>query len=316
MGIAVASVLVVEDEEGIARYIEEALEGYGYEVAGIVSSGREAVRRAGDEEPDIVLMDIRLEGEVDGIEAAEHIRERYSIPVVYLTAYSDDETLRRAKLTEPFGYILKPFQKRELYSSIEMALYRHREEEKARKRSRELERRVEQLEGGKSRFEDLIKRRKSYLIKEKRYARSLAIFSNLTKFNVEGLCLTTQHPNILKDSYDLEDLKAEFLWLSTSGRGNAVAPMDLTSIHSRISEFTRDKENSVVLFLGMEYIVTLNDFGKSLKFLNSITDIITVNSSRLIVSIDPDALESRELSLLEKSLIEVTDDDLIQVGLK
>ena len=79
---------------------------------------------------DLVLMDIVLEGDMDGVKAAEHIRNHFDIPVVYLTAYSDDTTLQRAKITEPYGYILKPFQERELYTTIEMALYKHKMERK------------------------------------------------------------------------------------------------------------------------------------------------------------------------------------------
>ncbi|MBU4259376.1 MAG: response regulator, partial [Desulfobacteraceae bacterium] len=118
-------ILVVEDEGIIAKDIKNILSFLGYSVIGIASSGEEAIEKAMEMHPDLVLMDIVLEGDMDGVKAAEHIRDRFDIPVVYLTAYSDDTTLQRAKITEPYGYILKPFQERELYTTIEMALYKH-----------------------------------------------------------------------------------------------------------------------------------------------------------------------------------------------
>ncbi len=120
--MAKARVLVVEDEGIVARDIAMTLKSLGYAVPAITSSGEEAVKQAGEVHPDLVLMDIRLKGDMDGIQAAEEIRTRFSIPVVYLTAYADNNTLQRAKITEPYGYILKPFQERELYTSIEIAL--------------------------------------------------------------------------------------------------------------------------------------------------------------------------------------------------
>ncbi len=118
-------ILIVEDEGIIAKDIQNTLNRSGYSVVGIASSGEEAIKKAMEIHPDIVLMDIVLEGAMDGVEAAEYIRDYFDIPVVYLTAYSDDTTLQRAKITEPFGYILKPFQEKELYTTIEMAIYKH-----------------------------------------------------------------------------------------------------------------------------------------------------------------------------------------------
>src|SRR5262245_27333331 len=119
-------VLVVEDEAVVAINLQERLERLGYEVPALAACGEEAVRLAATVEPDLVLMDIRLKGSMDGIEAAEEIRRRYHRPVIYLTAYADEATLRRAQVTEPFGYLLKPFREPELYTCIEMALYKHR----------------------------------------------------------------------------------------------------------------------------------------------------------------------------------------------
>jgi len=127
-------ILVAEDEKLVAKDIDNMLRGLGYEVLGVVARGEDAVARAGQSRPDLVLMDIVLKGELDGIQAAETIWESWSIPVIYLTAYADDRTFERAKVTEPFGYILKPFDDRELQTTIEMAFYKAGMDRKLRER--------------------------------------------------------------------------------------------------------------------------------------------------------------------------------------
>jgi PAS domain S-box-containing protein len=125
-----AKLLVVEDESIVARDIQNRLRNLGYDVPAIVAYGDRAVEMAADLRPDLVLMDIFLKGDMDGIRAAELIRARYDIPVIFLTAFADPGTLQRAKISEPFGYILKPFEERELLTAIEMALYKHGMEKK------------------------------------------------------------------------------------------------------------------------------------------------------------------------------------------
>ena len=122
------SILVVEDEAVVAMNIEDRLAAMGYELAGSVPSGEEALTLVARQRPDLALMDIRLQGAMDGITAAEEIRSRFQLPVVFLTAFSEEATLERAKRAEPYGYILKPFDDRELKSVIEIAIYKHRAE--------------------------------------------------------------------------------------------------------------------------------------------------------------------------------------------
>lgn len=129
-------ILVVEDEAIVAMDIRDRLAALGYESAGRAVSGEQALSIVRDKRPDLVLMDIRLRGEMDGVETASEIRRSYHIPVIFLTAYSEDATLERAKLTEPFGYLLKPFDDRELKSAIEIALYKHIAEEEIRRLNR------------------------------------------------------------------------------------------------------------------------------------------------------------------------------------
>ncbi len=134
--MAKAQILVVEDESIVAMDIQNMLKNLGYNVPVIVSSGEEAVEKAAKIRPDLVMMDIVLKGNMDGVEAADQIRTLFDIPVVYLTAFADERTLQRAKITEPFGYILKPFDERELHVNIEMALYKHKIERKLKENER------------------------------------------------------------------------------------------------------------------------------------------------------------------------------------
>ncbi|MFM8322171.1 MAG: PAS domain S-box protein [Chloroflexota bacterium] len=125
-------IYVVEDEAIVNLDICSCLEQFGYCVAGHAASGEEALRQIDQAHPDLVLMDIHLKGELNGIQAAEHIRARHQIPVIFLTAFADQETVQRASLAEPFGYVVKPFEERELNSAIVIALYKHKTEQNLR----------------------------------------------------------------------------------------------------------------------------------------------------------------------------------------
>lgn len=120
-----ARVLVVEDEAIVAMGIKHKLENMGHTVVEMVASGENAIRAAKEHYPDIILMDIVIKGDMDGIDAAKIIHDTNDIPIIYLTAYADDEILERARVTQPYGYIIKPFKSSELNANIEMALYKH-----------------------------------------------------------------------------------------------------------------------------------------------------------------------------------------------
>lgn len=123
-------VLIVEDSSIVALDIKRCLISFGYKVCAAAPSGEEAILLAGQHRPDLILMDIMLRGKLDGIEAAEKVRALYDIPIIFLTAYSDETTLNRAKLTKPFGYLVKPFEDRVLHTTIELALYKYQMEKK------------------------------------------------------------------------------------------------------------------------------------------------------------------------------------------
>ncbi len=127
------NILIVEDESIVAKDIQNSLKKLGYIVVGICSTGEDAIKVTEELKPDLILMDIMLKGDMSGIDSATHIREKHNIPVIYLTAYADESTLSKAKVSEPYGYIIKPFKEIDLHTSIEMAIYKHGKETNVRK---------------------------------------------------------------------------------------------------------------------------------------------------------------------------------------
>lgn len=127
------NVLVVEDESIVSKDIQHSLKKLGYNVVGAASTGERAFELASTEKPDIILMDIMLKGDMNGIDTAQKVKEELQIPVIYLTAYADESTLEKAKVTEPYGYIIKPFKEVDLHTSIEMALYKFSKEKEVLK---------------------------------------------------------------------------------------------------------------------------------------------------------------------------------------
>lgn len=118
------NVLVVEDESIVSKDIQHSLKKLGYNVVGAAATGEKAIELVRSEKPDVVLMDIMLKGDMSGIDTAEIVDKEVNIPIIYLTAYADEATLAKAKITEPYGYIIKPFKEIDLHTSIEMAIYK------------------------------------------------------------------------------------------------------------------------------------------------------------------------------------------------
>ena len=138
-------ILLVEAESAATRRIAEALKDVGCEVPAAAATGKDAVRLAEEGRPDLVLMDINLRGEMDGIEAARRINEKFDIPVVFLAAHDDDEIIQRAGLTEPFGCLIEPFTTREFHTTIKAALHKHAVERELKEKRHRLQERVKEL---------------------------------------------------------------------------------------------------------------------------------------------------------------------------
>jgi putative two-component system response regulator len=182
------NILVVEDEWSVGEHICSNLQSFGYNASSVACSGEEAIMMIEKERPDLVLMDIVLYGEMDGIEAADRIASQFDIPVIYLTAYVNDNNISRAKLTKPFGYIVKPFNNRELYSNIEMALHKH----KLEKELKECKARLDKtLKGAIEALTETIEMRGSYTPghhqRVKKLAAAIAGEMGLPDFQVQGI---------------------------------------------------------------------------------------------------------------------------------
>jgi signal transduction histidine kinase len=144
-GMSNARIMLVEDERIVALHLQQQLASFGYDVIANVATGAEALHKIEENHPDLILMDIHIQGEIDGIETAARIPPSYHIPVVYLTAYSEEATLERARATKPYGYLLKPFSERELHATIQMVLERSGTE-KALRASEERLRQAQKME--------------------------------------------------------------------------------------------------------------------------------------------------------------------------
>ncbi len=133
------NIVIVEDENIIAIDLKRTLKKLGYNISFVANSGEELLMELPSVKPDLILMDILLAGEINGIETAQIIKDKYNLPVVYLTALTDEEILHKAMITEPYGYLLKPFEEKSLNSTLEMAFYKHDVESKLRQKTKELE---------------------------------------------------------------------------------------------------------------------------------------------------------------------------------
>ncbi len=127
------NILVVEDESIVAKDIQVCLRKLGYDVTGVVDTGERAIEMVEQNTPDLIMMDIMLKGDISGVQAAEAIRKKNDIPVIFLTAYTDKDTVNKAKETEPYGYIIKPFKEIDIQTAIEIALYKHGKEKQVKK---------------------------------------------------------------------------------------------------------------------------------------------------------------------------------------
>lgn len=132
-------IAIVEDEGIVALQIKGKLEQKGYEVVGTFASGEELLEAVGPLEPDLIMMDMTLQGSLDGIETARRLSEQYDIPVVYLTAHSEESTIERAGTTLPYGYLLKPFDAQELHIAIQMALFKHKSDKEKKELTEKLQ---------------------------------------------------------------------------------------------------------------------------------------------------------------------------------
>jgi DNA-binding NarL/FixJ family response regulator len=212
-----ASLIIVEDEPIVATELQGRLKSLDYEVKAVVATGEEAIESARKYRPDLFLMDIFLTGSTDGITAAKKIKELYDIPSIYLTSYSDDTIINRARITEPYGYILKPFGDREVHTHIEIALYRFKAEKEKERIKNKLIKTLSELEESNKNLDKRIKeeikknREKDYQIT----LNAMRIFNCVTLENLdyifrnEGSISDTQKNKMKKVLQSFADLSLQ-----------------------------------------------------------------------------------------------------------
>lgn len=300
------AILVVDDTSKMREVLDTRLGQEGFDVS-FVESGEKALELMAKRSYDLVLLGMSNK---DGFKVLRRIREKFTqtqLPVIMVA--DKDQDVVGALEKGANDYITKPFELSEVLARIktQLALVDIGDGGK-----RGLEERIDVLElEERERLESIVKRRNSYLIKEKGYSRSIGIFSNLTKYGSDGLLLTTKNPDVIKETYNMGESKGMFFWLSSSAYNeDGTNPSNLTEIHQRVSNFMRNKKDSITLFLGLETMVTLNEFEKVFRFLTTLVDLATIEDSRMIISVDPETMNPRELSLLESTLSEITEDDL------
>ena len=253
-----AKILVVEDEMLVAEDISGRLRRLGYQVTDMVDSGEEAIASVMNNPPDLVLMDILLAGELDGIKTAETIRQQDPIPVVYLTAYGDKNTLNRSKSTDPFGYIVKPFDERQLEINIELALNKYRAENQLRKS-------LADNEASRKLTEELMQRKNQYI----------SIISHELRQPISQILLSAETLELSEENFDSQKKKQYLQYIQ-----NAAENMDC---------LVED-----MLFIGRSESGKFDVEPKSInleQFCNKLLDQLQANpdwDSRIILAIAPD----------------------------
>ncbi|HHE64614.1 MAG TPA: PAS domain S-box protein, partial [Bacteroidetes bacterium] len=213
-------ILVVEDEALVSMEIQDRLRGLGYSIAGVAYTGEDAVKLAEETLPDLILMDINLGGEMTGIEAARQIRADIDIPIIFLTAYADEATFQTAHATDPFGYILKPFKEKELYITIEMALYKHKLESELKETNLKLELEIAERKKAETQLRVL-----SEMIKQSTVAiMRMDIHFRITYMNEAAKQLF---------GWNLEELQGKFLnFLNADPMGNEITRQIYSTVRS------------------------------------------------------------------------------------
>lgn len=311
-GIRIKKVLVVDDNTAILEIVSELISVAGYQPM-TSTGGRQCLEMIASDKPDLVLLDINMP-DMDGWTVLRALKEKgltENIKIMMLTATTEIGTDIFGLQDVVSGYIRKPFNNDELGARLREVLGDQRpviEEpkvEKERKGFFSMRRKKDEPESGMEEARSSAKvydlrRGFSYLVKETKPHKSFEIFLDQVTHNIQGLCVTRQHPTILRKEWGLE--KTPIIWLSNQLGKVYVNPSNIGILSDTIIRFVEKSGDSVVLIDGVEFLVVNNDFDKVLRMIHHITEAVMENRSRLIVSIDPRTMETRELALLERNM--------------
>jgi len=301
----------VDDNTAILEIVSELISAAGYQPL-TATGGRECLVKIQAERPDLVLLDINMP-DMDGWSVLRTLKEKglaEDMKIMMLTATTEIGTDIFGLQDVVSGYIRKPFNNDELAVRLREVLGDHapiREELKAdkdRKGLRSLLRKKEEESGmevarSSAKVYEL-RRGFSYLVKETKPNKSFEIFVDQVTHNIQGLCVTRQHPTIIRKEWGLE--KTPIIWLSNQLGKVYVNPSNIGILSDTIIRFVEKSGDGVILIDGIEFLVVNNDFDKVLRMVHHVTEAVMENRSRLIVSVDPRTLETRELALLERNM--------------
>lgn len=303
--------MVVDDNTAILEIVSELISAAGYQPM-TATGGRECLSKIQAERPDLVLLDINMP-DMDGWSVLRTIKEKglaENTKIMMLTATTEIGTDIFGLQDVVSGYIRKPFNNDELAVRLREMLGdqpQAKEEpksEKDRRGLRSLLRKKEEESGmevarSSAKIYEL-RRGFSYLVKETKPNKSFEIFVDQVTHNIQGLCVTRQHPTIIRKEWGLE--KTPIIWLSNQLGKVYVNPSNIGILSDTIIRFVEKSGDGVILIDGIEFLIVNNDFDKVLRMVHHVTEAVMENRSRLIVSVDPRTLETRELALLERNM--------------
>lgn len=321
-GILVKKVLIVDDNPAIQDIVSELVSGVGFNPL-TASGGKEALEKAAEEKPDLILLDINMP-DMDGWTVLRKLKEEgvtSSTKVMMLTATTDVGTDIFGLQDVVSGYIRKPFNNKELSDRLKVILEdkpvpltEQQPKEEAgifsflsKKKNGQLEG-MEKVRRSAKKYE--LRRGLSFIVKEQKAVKSFEIFTDQVTHNIQGLCITRQYPAAVRQEWGLEE--TPIIWLSNQLGKVYVNPANIGILGDTIIRFIEKSDDSVIMIDGIEFLIVNNGFDKVLKMVHRITEVVMEFKSRVIISVDPRALEVREMALLERNM-EVIEGDSQQV---
>jgi len=314
--------LIVDDNPAIQDIVSELVSGAGFTPV-TASGGKEALEKAGAEKPDLVLLDINMP-DMDGWSVLRKLKEEgitTNTKVMMLTATTDVGTDIFGLQDVVSGYIRKPFNNKELSDRLKSIL-----EDKAVPFAEEqqpkedlgifdfLKKKEGQPEGmekvRRSAKKYELRRGLSFVVKEQKAVKSFEIFTDQVTHNIQGLCVTRQYPAAVRQEWGLEE--TPIIWLSNQLGKVYVNPANIGILGDTIIRFIEKSDDSVIMIDGVEFLIVNNGFDKVLKMIHRITEVVMEFKSRVIISVDPRALDVREMALLERNM-EVIEGEPQQV---
>ncbi len=284
-----SKILIVDDNEDVREIVSEIVRSIDQEPV-LASGGLEGLRLAEEVMPDLVILDINMP-DMDGWNVLRRMKEdglTDHMKVMMLTATADIGADIFGLQDVIYGYIRKPFDNTELAERLLEAIDGKAESALLTKLSRDM----------------MVRAGYSYVVRERKPIRSYDMFVDVVASGVQGLCVSRDHPQLIRQQYDLETVP--IIWLSNKLGKAYVNPANIGILKDTIVRFVEKADDSVVLINGIEFLMVNNDFNKVIRMVHHVTEAVMEKRSRLIISVDPRALDSREMALLERNM-EVVD---------